>query len=134
MEICAKEGIPRKGLAPSAIRKLEAHSWPGNVRELYNAIQRAVYGSAGAEVLPIHIEPERSGAVSQPGEDDSSPAGDAGDFRSGKVRAIERFERTYVERLLEMYAGNVTRAAGAAGKDRRAFGRLVKKYGLRSRP
>jgi transcriptional regulator with GAF, ATPase, and Fis domain len=36
-----------------------------------------------------------------------------------------------VQRLLEKHAGNVTHAAREAGKDRRVFGRLVKKYGLR---
>jgi len=32
--------------------------------------------------------------------------------------------------LLRKHQGNVTRAAGEARKDRRAFGRLIKKYGI----
>ncbi|MGB9146823.1 MAG: helix-turn-helix domain-containing protein, partial [Acidobacteriaceae bacterium] len=51
-------------------------------------------------------------------------------FRVGKRRAIESFEKAYVQALLEAYRGNMTRAAREAGKDRRAFGRLAKKYGL----
>ena len=41
---------------------------------------------------------------------------------------IRRFEKAYIEELLQKHFGNVTRAAVEAGKDRRAFGRLVKKY------
>jgi len=135
VEICAKDGIARKVLVPSAIRRLESHTWPGNVRELYNALQRAVLCSPGAEILPMHIDLERSNALGRTGEsghagEDAPGLPNEGDFRSGKLRVIEQFERTYVERLLEKHSGNVTRAAGAAGKDRRAFGRLVKKYGL----
>ena len=33
--------------------------------------------------------------------------------------------------MLMRHAGNITRAARAAGQERRAFGRLVKKYGLK---
>jgi DNA-binding NtrC family response regulator len=51
-------------------------------------------------------------------------------FRAGKRRAIETFERAYVQELLHTFRGNMTRAAREAGKDRRAFGRLAKKYGL----
>jgi DNA-binding NtrC family response regulator len=49
--------------------------------------------------------------------------------------AVETFERAYVARLIEKHAGNVTRAAREARKDRRAFGRLMKKYSIpRSAP
>jgi DNA-binding NtrC family response regulator len=43
---------------------------------------------------------------------------------------IEAFERTYVGELLRRHDGNITRAARAAQKERRAFGRLAKKYGI----
>jgi hypothetical protein len=33
-----------------------------------------------------------------------------------------------LNRVLELTAGNVTKAAKIAGKERRAFGRLLKKY------
>jgi two-component system response regulator GlrR len=45
---------------------------------------------------------------------------------------VETFERAYVTRLIEKHAGNVTRAAREARKDRRAFGRLMKKYSIPS--
>ena len=42
--------------------------------------------------------------------------------------AMAEFEKAYVTEALRVHDGNITRAAAAAGKDRRAFGRLVKKY------
>jgi DNA-binding NtrC family response regulator len=127
-EVCAKDGLARKTLTPAAIRKLEAHSWPGNVRELYNAIHRAALCAGGTEIVPIHITLGDEKAAKRNGR----IAGEAEccSFKSGKRRAIESFEKDYILQLLEKFRGNMTRAAREAGKDRRAFGRLAKKYGL----
>jgi transcriptional regulator with GAF, ATPase, and Fis domain len=117
-EICDENHVARKVLAPSAIRKLESYHWPGNIRQLQNTIYRAVLATEGAEVFTCHIElekkaPERSEDL---------------DFRTGRSQAIARFEADYVRRMLEKHNGNVTWAAREAGKERRAFGRLAKKY------
>lgn len=115
--LCNESGNARM-LSRAAIRKLQAYDWPGNVRELYNVIHRAVVSADGTEILPAHI------ATADP-----EPAAEAhGEFRTSRARAIETFERAYVEHMLEKHHGNVTRAAKEAGKERRAFGRLVKKY------
>ena len=39
-----------KGLAPEALRTLQAYAWPGNVRELENAIERAILVAQGKEI------------------------------------------------------------------------------------
>lgn len=110
---------PRKRLSASAIRKLENHDWPGNVRELFNVLQRAAVFSAKMEIGPDDIIlPQTQGET-----------GDAcKTFRNARALAIERFERAYVVEILRRHGGNITRAALEAGKDRRAFGRLVSKY------
>ncbi len=110
--------------SPGALSLLERHDWPGNVRELRNVVQRAVVFSSGGEILPCHITISGSAhASTQP----------AANFRQARQQTIEVFERRYVEQTLRENSGNITRAAVAAGKDRRAFGRLVKKYGLNPR-
>ncbi len=69
-----------------------------------------------------------------PGELDL-PLGDdattANNFRRAKSRVVEHFERAYLEELLRKHAGNVSQAARDAGKDRRVFGRMMKKYDIR---
>ena len=43
------------------------------------------------------------------------------------------FERVYARRLLRAYEGNITRAASAAGKNRRAFWELLRKHDIDAR-
>jgi DNA-binding NtrC family response regulator len=109
-----------KSLSQAALRRLEAYDWPGNVRELFNVMQRAVVLAAGPQILPCHI-------VLSTGE---APSGEGTslNFRSARSQAIAAFERRYVEEILNKHHGNITRAARDAGQDRRAFGRLAKKY------
>jgi DNA-binding NtrC family response regulator len=103
------------------MRKLCQHDWPGNARELLNVIHRAVLFSEGSQILPGHV------ITSDAPPDTPRPPTPAG-FREARGHAVAAFEKLYVEDLLRKHGGNVTRAAREAGKDRRAFGRLVKKY------
>ena len=111
---------------PAAIRKLESHRWPGNVRELYNAVQRAALSARGNEIVPLHISLSKEWNAPDPS--DTGWNVPLHNFRKEKRRAIENFEKDYVQRMMTECNGNVTRAAREAGKDRRAFGRLAKKY------
>jgi len=115
-------GSKPKKLLPATIRKLAQYDWPGNVRELANVVQRGALVAEGHYILPENISLPLSDWV-----DDSV----SDNFRHARARVIEAFEKRYVEDLLRKHNGNVTRAALEAGKDRRAFGRLKKKYGLR---
>lgn len=111
-----------KSLSPSALRVLERYHWPGNVRELFSVIQRALVLCDGPQILSYHIKLHTNNPASVRITED---------FRTARSRALESFEQTYIESLLVIHHGNVTRAAKAAGKERRAFGRLVKKYGIK---
>jgi len=121
--MCLGSDMPTKSLSFEAMRKLEAHDWPGNIRELFNSMQRAVLTAPGelisAEYVHFVLAPPAGGTP-------------VADFRNAKVQIIKKFEREYVERLMDKHHGNITRAAAEAGKDRRAFGRLVKKYNFHS--
>jgi two-component system response regulator GlrR len=100
---------------------LMSYHWPGNVRELENAIVRAAQscseGFIGAEDLDLPLV-------------HAAEAGPETSFSALRRRAIEVFEREYLTMLMRHSAGNVTRAARAARKERRDFGRLLKKHGL----
>jgi len=49
-------------------------------------------------------------------------------FRVAKLRVIANFERYYLTRILMRYAGNISMAARAAQKHRRAFWELMRKH------
>jgi DNA-binding NtrC family response regulator len=117
-----KSHDPRRTFSAAALRRLVSHDWPGNVRELVNVVQRALALSEGSVILPVHVAISRD----EPEAQVDLPDG----FCLARRNAIATFERTYVADLFLRHGGNVTHAAREAKKDRRAFGRLVKKYGL----
>jgi DNA-binding NtrC family response regulator len=112
---------PAKKFSLAALQVLQNYDWPGNVRELQNTVQRAVALSPGTTILPEQLGLPLS----------VDPAAPPDDFRRARSRVVEHFERAYLKQLLRKHAGNVTQAAREAGKDRRVFGRMMKKYDIR---
>ncbi|EAR21981.1 Helix-turn-helix, Fis-type [Nitrococcus mobilis Nb-231] len=104
-------------LLPKAESALMNYSWPGNVRELEHVIERAA------------ILAEARGEISEqeiilPGANTAQPSS----FQHAKARVLAEFERSYIESLLLTYHGNISHAARAAGKNRRAFWQLMRKH------
>jgi two-component system nitrogen regulation response regulator NtrX len=118
-----------KRLSGACLQRLASYSWPGNVRELRNVMERMVSLADGSEVTTADIPPEILQAVATmeglPGEARMV-------FREAKKHAVGQFEKEYLHILLARHDGNVTRSASAAGLNRSAFQRLMRKYGLRS--
>jgi DNA-binding NtrC family response regulator len=113
-------GIAPKRLHPATLEWLRHHDWPGNVRELENWIHRELLLTDGDEI--------RSGppdALTR-----TLPRPLTTDLRTAKARALAEFESAYLARVLADARGNVTAAARVAGKERRAFGKLMKKHGI----
>ncbi len=54
-------------------------------------------------------------------------------FQAMKSRAVQRFEHDFLATVLRAHDGNITRAASAAKKNRRAFWQLLRKHGLLTR-
>ena len=107
------------GFSPEALQKLKAHRWPGNVRELENTIKRAVIFAKTGVIQQEEIDLPRKEAPASPGS-----------FQEEKAKVIEQFEITYIRELLAAHHGNITQAARTAGKNRRAFWELIRKYDI----
>lgn len=122
--ICLGPGVPAPELTRDAADALLAHPWPGNVRELENTIQRAVVVCRGDRLLPHHLG---LGTVAW-GEPDDGP--DPVDYEESKRRAVERFQREFVQRALENARGNVSQAASSCGLTRAAFQRILRQLGI----
>lgn len=120
-QYASQYGRKLPALSAGTMQKLMDYGWPGNVRELEGVIHRAVVLSASSMIHPQDIDiPSRF----------QREADETSSLREAKSRAITQFERAYLTNLLTAHRGNITRAAQAAGKERRAFQRLVRKYGL----
>jgi DNA-binding NtrC family response regulator len=116
---------PAPALTAAALHKLLAHDWPGNVRELKNVVERGVLMCAGGALGPADIDLDGVPEITvTPLEPES--------FRTAKARVVEDFERGFIQQLLACSGGNVTRAARAAKKNRRAFFELMRKYSIES--
>src|SRR5262245_1597898 len=108
-----------KNISLAALNRLLIHPWPGNVRELHNVLMRAIVLSDRHELELSDLNlPEDAHAV----EDQS--------FQTMKSRVVWRFEHDFLTSVLHAHRGNITRAASAAKKNRRAFWQLLRKHGL----
>src|SRR5207247_11220968 len=105
------------GFTPEALQKLVSYRWPGNVRELEHVIERAVVLSEQAIIRAVDILLLCMGSTSHQET-----------FRQMKIKIIAQFEKTYLQGLLVAYEGNITKAAEAAQKNRRAFWQLIRKH------
>jgi DNA-binding NtrC family response regulator len=121
--------VDEKRISPRLMAALRDYAWPGNVRELENLLHRAfLYSESGELQLEDADVPAFGGYQSA----DHAGSGECPLllFNTAKDFAIAEFEREYLKRALARAGGNVSAAARAAGKERRAFGKLLKKYGI----
>jgi DNA-binding NtrC family response regulator len=110
-------GAPPRQLAEDLVTALAGQAWPGNVRELRSAVQRAlVLGDAAGRPQEL--------PAADPLLDLDETYGEA------KERAIARWERQYVRRLIERFAGNLSQAAQAVGMSRNYLRKLAERYGV----
>jgi two-component system, NtrC family, response regulator GlrR len=122
LRFSAKYSLPPKPLSAPTLHWLGEQPWPGNIRELENWVHRE-FLMGGA--TPLRPQPDfAEGCTTQ--ADDSALMR----FQVAKAEAVRVFEQDYLQRALRQADGNVTRAAQMVGKERRAFGKLLKKHGI----
>jgi DNA-binding NtrC family response regulator len=115
------KNAPKK-LSLAALNRLLGHSWPGNIRELENVLTRALVLCDGDTIELSDLNLPDAGGI----EGDLS-------FQQTKSRVVQRFEHDFLETALRAHEGNITRAARAVKKNRRAFWELLRKHGLLAR-
>ena len=122
--LSAKYRIPVKTFSAATLDWISRHRWPGNVRELENWVHRELLMGEGLTIGERHAPSALAPNVFTHG------ASTIASFQHAKAESVRRFERDYVLAVLRQTCGNVTRAARIAGKERRAFGKLLKKHGV----
>jgi DNA-binding NtrC family response regulator len=114
----------------AALERLGRYHWPGNVRELRNVITRAV-ALAGPDddfqSLPFVLRPTIAAPDAFADIKADRP------FHEAKDALVDRFERAYLEDLVQRAAGNLSQAARLAGLERKFLYKLLERTGLRQK-
>ncbi|MDC0676239.1 sigma 54-interacting transcriptional regulator [Sorangium sp. wiwo2] len=119
--LAALHATPEEAAAlrePKVITRLKRAAWPGNVRELRNYVEQYLVFRAPppvSELAPVNAPPPVDASVP---------------YAEARDRVLADFERRYFEALLRAHDGKVSRAAAAAGLDRRYLYRLLHRHGL----
>jgi two-component system NtrC family response regulator len=114
-QLSERFGKPTRGLAPDAIRAIQAYRWPGNVRELENRIKGAVIMAEGAVVTAGDL------GLEDPGDDP--------EYLNLRV-ARQRAEAQAVRQSLAVAKGNLSRAAELLGVTRPTLYDLLGKHSI----
>ncbi|HKT75082.1 MAG TPA: PEP-CTERM-box response regulator transcription factor [Steroidobacteraceae bacterium] len=112
-QMAERFGRPTRGLAPDAIRAIQAHRWPGNVRELENRIKGAVIMAEGAVVTANDL------GLQDPGDNP--------EYLNLRV-ARQQAEAQAVRQSLAVARGNLSRAAELLGVTRPTLYDLLAKH------
>ncbi|MCA2976962.1 MAG: sigma 54-dependent Fis family transcriptional regulator [Myxococcaceae bacterium] len=115
------DGSPAALFSADDLAALRAHRWPGNVRELKNLVEAT---------LAMGERPALDGAAASPATSPSDPGPEL-PYRDARARVLDRFEKHYLARLLEVTAGNVSAAARHAKMDRSHLIELLTRHGLK---
>ena len=107
-------GRPASRLTADAVAALRQYNWPGNVRELSNVLERSLLLSDGPWIDVVDL-PQLSA-----------------DFAAGTLLkpALERFERSHIERVLALNKGDKKSAADALGVHLATLYRHLERLGL----
>jgi len=109
-------------LSEETVRTMVAYPWPGNVRELESTIEYAVLHARGHDVVPEDL-PER---LQSPQVRAAARSPLSALFED--LPSLDELERRYLLFVLDVAAGNRTRAAEILGIDRRTLYRMVERY------
>lgn len=111
-----------------ALAERAGYTWPGNVRELAIFVRRFVVLGESSR------EPDRPAPVALPGLSERLDTLDVErPFHDAKSELLERFERRYLERLLDETSGNVAEAARRSGLSRGHLTQMLRKHGVKRR-
>lgn len=115
-------------ISEDALQSLSLRKWPGNIRELRNVIARAAALCQDGQITVKDLAGEGFGFRGSEAERD--PLDLQGTFAEAKSRAIDRFERAYLDALVRRCGGNLSKASRQADLARNHLRALLKKRGL----
>ena len=138
LEKFRKNGEKLPKITPEAMASLERYHYPGNVRELAHVVERICVMGRGSELgedlLPRAMrrdrrKKKREKPVYQDFSFDTYSNEELKKARNVATKsAVAKVEQVYLQGLMELCEGNVTRAAEVAGMQRPYLHRLLARY------
>jgi two-component system NtrC family response regulator len=142
--VCEQYDMDTKGFSPEFFGVLGEYDWPGNVRELNQALERAI-SSAGRNPL-LFPKDLPTGIRAKMARDSMAPSLGSGDvpgaggampaalprLTEARAVAIAAAEQQYLEDLMSIVGGDVSKACAISGLSRSRLYALLKKHGVRS--
>jgi DNA-binding NtrC family response regulator len=136
---------PLQRVSPDAIKVLLEYPWPGNIRELQSGLRKALLNLSGPVLLPEFLPDEvRAGDRSKPGAAASSSEKgtdrDLGAMLESRIaahsenvyaEAVEFMERYVVTKVLQLTAGNQSKAAKILGITRGSLRNKTSSLGIK---
>jgi len=104
-----------KGFSQEAMEVLISAPWPGNIRQLQNVVEQSVALSTESLISETLV---------------SNALRDKKSHLPSFQQARDQFERDYLAKLLKLTAGNVSKAAKIAQRNRTEFYKLLKRHHL----
>jgi transcriptional regulator with PAS, ATPase and Fis domain len=105
-----------KGVDSATMRILMSLPWKGNIRELDNVLERAMILGEGEWITPADLPGLQA---------------EAADFTEEHLnRAVELFEKSHIERMLNKAAGDKSRAAEMLGLSLSTLYRKIERLGI----
>lgn len=119
-------GKGTKVISPELMAIFQKRYWEGNVREMENIIIQGILFSPGDQIEPkdVNLQP----ADEKPGHWKELLNGLS--YKKAKEKNLRRFNHAYIGHLLQVYKGNVTKAARASGMERQALQQIIRRYGI----
>jgi DNA-binding NtrC family response regulator len=127
--------ISLKSISDNALDILINYDWPGNIRELQNFITRAVILSDGNTItindLDMNLNSTDKDLFDFDIEKIPSTWEEMDQLRKEVAdQASRKVERIYLQKLLDRFEGNITKAAEHAGINRTNLHKMIRKCGL----
>jgi DNA-binding NtrC family response regulator len=117
--------IETKTTSADVLTFLISREWPGNTRELENTI-RGWTATLSENVIQI----EHISAFGNPLTESAGDLMGEETYKDLKDRAIEKFTRSYLTKLLTRTQGNVTLSAKISGIKRQSLQKIINRYGI----
>lgn len=130
-QFAVADNLPAKQLSDGAVDMLKQHPWPGNVRALQNSVRRALILSEGEKITAEDFAALREVEPGDSEEVMASPYGVSLLDQAGSFKTVDAIELEVMQKALEFYKHNVTRAAEALGMAKSTFYKKAERYGLK---